>query len=76
MVLTLVFAWSCQIFASKSFHSQEPLEVIGSQLWIFLLTVVPQWQHVPAKPLGFYLRSGFGVLEQHVFVVESTIVCR
>jgi hypothetical protein len=43
---------------------------------IFLLTVLPQWQHVPAKPLGFYLRSGFGVLEQHVFVVESTIVCR
>ena len=43
---------------------------------VFLLIVDPQWQHVPAKPLGLYLRSGFGVLEQHGFVVESTMVCR
>ena len=47
-----------------------------TDIGIFFLTVIPQWQHVPAKQPGFYLRSGFGVLEQHVFVVESTIVCR
>src|SRR5271155_5227886 len=79
MVLTLVFAWSwisCQIFASKSFHCKNPWRLSAHSYRDFPLYC---GSTVAARPCeATWLSSSFriGVLEQHVFVVESTIVCR
>src|SRR5271155_5227887 len=63
------FGW-CSLWYSRGpgsparylHRSHSTVRTLGgyrlTAIGIFLFTVVPQWQHVPAKPLGFHLRSG------------------